>query len=85
MTRLPQRGDKVLLFDCGEPWMVSSMRVYLDTVQTIGWTSDNHRIFELENGDGWKWRYTGILEYMDDEETDPPDDNEISDFLGLRS
>lgn len=86
--RIPQVGDHVILRFVGERWEISDMRKFLGTEQEIGEVFTNVRgeenLFHIKNGDGWTWRPVSIECWLDDL-ADPPDDTEISDFLGLRS
>lgn len=82
--RIPRVGDHVILRFVGADWEVSYMEKYLGKEQEISDVFGTNHQFRIRSGRNWVWRPISIERWLDDV-ADPPDDNEISDFLGLRS
>lgn len=84
--RTPKVGDRVLIRDgdlVNRPWIVSYMRPFLGTIQTISCVSRNGRVFRIEGLDGCSWNTNiDIKRFIDEPEPDPPSDDELNAFIG---
>lgn len=80
--RVPKVGDHVILRFVGAPWEINSMKHYLGTEQEISECLGETHNFRIRRGNEWVWCPENIERWLDDL-ADPPDDTELSDFIGF--